>query len=260
MSGDTFFLALVRRWPRLAGRVVLMTGDTFAETDHWPGELPRCPVLLKPFTLETAATTVVRGARARPTSGDQRAGNGPRMTAGCRSPRRPTRSPRCGSTASLAPWGLRDLAALAGRHPRRLRRGAGQRRRARAAQRAHHPVLRGARAGEPARRPGHRRGLLLPPPAPGARHQAAADGRRHARDDDARVRRAHRRPDRAPGGRRRSAPALPRPDRLPLLQAPGTGRGRVGRAVLGWLAPGRGRRRRRPRRAGASPSRRASKC
>jgi MerR HTH family regulatory protein len=32
-------------------------------------------------------------------------------------------------------------------------------------------------------------------------------------------------------------PRLPRPDRLPLLKAPGTGRGRVGRAVLGWLAP-----------------------
>jgi hypothetical protein len=31
--------------------------------------------------------------------------------------------------------------------------------------------------------------------------------------------------------------ALPRPDRLALLQAPGTGRGRVGRAVLGWLTP-----------------------
>lgn len=31
--------------------------------------------------------------------------------------------------------------------------------------------------------------------------------------------------------------ALPRPDRLPLLQERGTGRGRVGRAVLGWLAP-----------------------
>jgi hypothetical protein len=32
-------------------------------------------------------------------------------------------------------------------------------------------------------------------------------------------------------------PGLPRPDRLPLMQGPGTGRGRVGRAVLGWLAP-----------------------
>jgi hypothetical protein len=32
-------------------------------------------------------------------------------------------------------------------------------------------------------------------------------------------------------------PGLPPPGRLPLLQTPGTGRGRVGRAVLGWLAP-----------------------
>lgn len=32
-------------------------------------------------------------------------------------------------------------------------------------------------------------------------------------------------------------PTMPRPDRLALLQAPGTGRGRVGRALLGWLTP-----------------------
>jgi MerR HTH family regulatory protein len=31
--------------------------------------------------------------------------------------------------------------------------------------------------------------------------------------------------------------SVPRPDRLALLQAPGTGRGRVGRALLGWLTP-----------------------
>ena len=30
---------------------------------------------------------------------------------------------------------------------------------------------------------------------------------------------------------------LPRPERLPLLHTPGTGRGRVGRALLGWLTP-----------------------
>ena len=30
---------------------------------------------------------------------------------------------------------------------------------------------------------------------------------------------------------------LPPPDRLPLLHGPGTGRGRVGRAVMGWLVP-----------------------
>jgi MerR HTH family regulatory protein len=32
-------------------------------------------------------------------------------------------------------------------------------------------------------------------------------------------------------------PGLPPPDQLPLLRTPGTGRGRVGRAVLAWLAP-----------------------
>jgi two-component system, NtrC family, response regulator AtoC len=74
MSGDTFFLALVRRWPRLADRIVLMTGDTFAETDHWPHELRTCPLLLKPFTLDmlrvTLAATLERG------TSEQRAGNG----------------------------------------------------------------------------------------------------------------------------------------------------------------------------------------
>ena len=32
-------------------------------------------------------------------------------------------------------------------------------------------------------------------------------------------------------------PGLPPPAQLPLLRTPGTGRGRVGRAVLAWLAP-----------------------
>jgi len=32
-------------------------------------------------------------------------------------------------------------------------------------------------------------------------------------------------------------PSLPRPEQLSLVQEPGTGRGRVGRAVLAWLTP-----------------------
>ena len=40
-----------------------MTGDTFAEKDHWPRELLSCPILLKPFTLETLGNAV-RGALA----------------------------------------------------------------------------------------------------------------------------------------------------------------------------------------------------
>jgi CheY-like chemotaxis protein len=76
MSGDAFFLALTRRWPRLMDRIVLMTGDTFAEQDHWPEELRRSPMLLKPFTLETLRTTVL-AALDRPSSGSTRASNGP---------------------------------------------------------------------------------------------------------------------------------------------------------------------------------------
>ncbi len=76
MSGDMFYLALVRRWPHLADRVVLMTGDTYAETDHWPHDLRACPMLFKPFTLDMLRNTVV-AALERGTLGGRRAGNGP---------------------------------------------------------------------------------------------------------------------------------------------------------------------------------------
>ena len=52
MSGDVLYFALTRRWPRLRGRIVLMTGDPAAIRSDWPGELAGCPVLSKPFTLE----------------------------------------------------------------------------------------------------------------------------------------------------------------------------------------------------------------
>ena len=76
MSGDTFFLALVRRWPRLVDRIVLMTGDTFPEQDHWPPELRRCPLLLKPFTLEVLRGTV-QAALEGPAPGGRRASGEP---------------------------------------------------------------------------------------------------------------------------------------------------------------------------------------
>jgi DNA-binding response OmpR family regulator len=59
MPGDTFFLALTRRWPSLANRVVLMTGDPYTDQGHWPATLKRCPMLLKPFTLELLRLTVM---------------------------------------------------------------------------------------------------------------------------------------------------------------------------------------------------------
>jgi DNA-binding response OmpR family regulator len=76
MSGDTFFVALTRRWPQLADRIVLMTGDTYAEKDHWPIELQRCPLLLKPFTLDMLRVTILAALEEPPSQG-QRAGNGP---------------------------------------------------------------------------------------------------------------------------------------------------------------------------------------
>lgn len=52
ISGDALSLALTRRWPRLRGRIMLMTGDPAAIRSDWPVELADCPVLSKPFTLE----------------------------------------------------------------------------------------------------------------------------------------------------------------------------------------------------------------
>jgi CheY-like chemotaxis protein len=75
MSGATFYLALTRRWPRLADRIVLMTGDTFAEQDDWPADLRRCPLLLKPFTLELLRNVVLAALEGPPREG--RASNGP---------------------------------------------------------------------------------------------------------------------------------------------------------------------------------------
>lgn len=75
MSGDTFYLALTRRWPRLTDRVVLMTGDAFPEQEYWPADLKRCPILLKPFTLELLRNTVLLALEGPARGG--RASNGP---------------------------------------------------------------------------------------------------------------------------------------------------------------------------------------
>ena len=36
LAGDALYLALIRRWPRLSGRVVLMTGDPGVLDREWP--------------------------------------------------------------------------------------------------------------------------------------------------------------------------------------------------------------------------------
>jgi DNA-binding NtrC family response regulator len=76
MAGDTFFLAIVRRWPRLLGRVILMSGAPPEQQPDWPTELSECPILIKPFRLEALAElveTVISKADAGP---DLLEGNG----------------------------------------------------------------------------------------------------------------------------------------------------------------------------------------
>ena len=75
LSGDTLAIALLRRWPRLAGRVLLMTGDPWALRAEWPEELRRCPMLVKPFTLD-GLDTMVRAALSAPPAQAQRKSNG----------------------------------------------------------------------------------------------------------------------------------------------------------------------------------------
>ena len=77
MSGAMLYLALVRRWPRLRGRIILMTGDPSVLEEGWPAELLACPLLLKPFTLSLLAETVRMALLAVECAGDQRTSNGP---------------------------------------------------------------------------------------------------------------------------------------------------------------------------------------
>ena len=75
ISGDTFFLAIIRKWPRLLGRVILMTGDLLPRQPDGPSNSP-ASVLNKPFSLDTL-TAIVSGVLAEfePHS-DIREGNG----------------------------------------------------------------------------------------------------------------------------------------------------------------------------------------
>ena len=59
MTGDTLAIALLRRWPRLSGRIMLMTGDPWALRANWPEELRQCPLLVKPFTLDALGSAVL---------------------------------------------------------------------------------------------------------------------------------------------------------------------------------------------------------
>jgi DNA-binding response OmpR family regulator len=76
IGGDTLYLALIRQWPRLRDRVILMSGDPWSEQMDWPAELVRCPVLAKPFSLEALTKTVSAVLAAADASTDLLEGNG----------------------------------------------------------------------------------------------------------------------------------------------------------------------------------------
>ncbi len=58
--GDAFYLALVRQWPYLRDRVILMSGDPWSIQEGWPPELLACPVLAKPFTLQSLSNLLAQ--------------------------------------------------------------------------------------------------------------------------------------------------------------------------------------------------------
>jgi MerR HTH family regulatory protein len=137
---------------------------------------------------------------------------------------------------ALAPWGLRDLAALAGG----ILDASGV-----------VPVNAAARA-----RPSERtirfyvaRGLVSPPDGRGTaavysyRHLLQVLAIKLRQMEGATLESMLKEFSGLTGDliERRTAsalgPGLPPPEQLPLLKTPGTGRGRVGRAVMAWLAP-----------------------
>jgi DNA-binding NtrC family response regulator len=76
IAGDALYLALIRQWPRMRDRVILMSGDPWSEQVNWPPELSSCPVLAKPFSLEALAKTVARVLAAASSQTDLLEGNG----------------------------------------------------------------------------------------------------------------------------------------------------------------------------------------
>jgi DNA-binding NtrC family response regulator len=76
MAGDAFFLAIVRRWPRLLGRVIMMSGNPYSELNEGAPELVGLPILPKPFSLETLVRLIGIMLAAAETRENMLKGNG----------------------------------------------------------------------------------------------------------------------------------------------------------------------------------------
>lgn len=65
MSGLALYLAIVHQWPRLQGRVAIMSGDAdAAEVSAWLSR-HNCAVLKKPFDLDQVVRWVTRALETR---------------------------------------------------------------------------------------------------------------------------------------------------------------------------------------------------
>lgn len=74
MSGLALYLAIVHRWPRLEGRIAIMTGDADAEEVRTWLDHHRCAVLRKPFNLQDVSrwlAAVLEQGQARERGGAQ---------------------------------------------------------------------------------------------------------------------------------------------------------------------------------------------
>lgn len=74
MSGLALYLAIVHRWPRLEGRIAIMTGDADAEEVRTWLDHHCCAVLRKPFNLHDVSrwlAAVLKRGQARERGGAQ---------------------------------------------------------------------------------------------------------------------------------------------------------------------------------------------
>lgn len=69
MSGLALYLAIIHRWPRMEGRIAIMTGDAEAEEVRAWLEHHHCVVLRKPFNLQQVADWVALVIQSNRSSG-----------------------------------------------------------------------------------------------------------------------------------------------------------------------------------------------
>ena len=69
MSGLALYLAIIHRWPRMDGRIAIMTGDAEAEEVRAWLEHHHCFVLRKPFNLQQVADWIALVIQSNRSSG-----------------------------------------------------------------------------------------------------------------------------------------------------------------------------------------------